>query len=324
MTATNGWTVPAHLQPTPESVRFDLRSALDAVVALRAEVPDDAFTATVLGTERMGSAVAIRSDGLLLTIGYLITEAESIWLTANDGTAVPGHPLAVDFESGFGLVMPLGRLGVRALELGTSSRARIGDDTLVIGHGGRAHALKTRLILKREFSGYWEYVLDEALFTAPAHPHWSGTALLGEDGRLIGIGSLLVQEAFEGEAEPGNMFVPTDLLVPILEELLTLGRRTSPPRPWLGMYVAEEEGRLLVVGLAERGPASRAGVRRGDTVIEVSGERPAGLADLFRRVWRQGPAGTEIPLALGRKGTRVATRVRSGDRADFLKKPRLH
>ncbi|MCU0896844.1 MAG: S1C family serine protease [Burkholderiales bacterium] len=324
MSDTNQWSFPPSLQPKQDDLQFDLGRAMNAVVGLRAEVPEDAFTASILGTDRAGSGVVIREDGLVLTIGYLVTEAASIWLTTTDGRVVPGHPLAFDFASGFGLVMPLGKLDAPALQRGSTAALGIGDDAFVLGQGGRAHALKARVIAKREFAGYWEYVLDEALFTAPAHPQWGGAALLGADGRLAGIGSLFVQETVDGEEVEANMFVPIDLLEPILDDLLKQGRRAGAVRPWLGMYTAEVKGQLVVNALVRNGPADRAGVKLGDAVVEVAGQRVLSLADLFRRVWRLGAAGAEIPLSLARKGAPVAVRVRSGDRADYLKKPQLH
>ena len=317
------WSVPRDLQPDPRALAFDLATALDAVVMLHAEIPEDGFTASILGTERIGNGVVIRDDGLILTIGYLVTEAESIWITANDGTVVPGHPLAYDFASGFGLVQPLGRLRAPALARGSATSLQPGDEAVVLGHGGQPHALGVRVFAKREFAGYWEYALDEALFTTPPHPEWSGAALVSGEGLLIGIGSLFVQEAQDGETIKGNMFVPVDLLAPILDDMLTSGRAAGRPRPWLGLYAREESGRLVVNGLAEGGPAARAGVRPGDVVAAVAGERVDRLADLFRAVWRQGPAGTMIPIALDRGGTPVSVEIRSRDRNDLLKKPRL-
>jgi S1-C subfamily serine protease len=323
MTAKEEWAFPRELQPRAGEVDFDLSAALNAVVALRADVPEDAFTASILGTERTGNGVVIRDDGLILTIGYLITEAETIWLTANDGTVVQGYPLAYDFTSGFGLVQPLGRLGVKPLVQGSAALVETEDDVIVIGHGGHAHALKARIIDKREFAGYWEYVLDEALFTAPAHPEWSGAALVGDDGRLIGIGSLLVQEQVDEDTVHGNMFVPIDLLHPIVDDMVRQGRRAGLMRPWLGVYVAEVKERLVVSALASGGPAERAGVQPGDVVLEVGGQRVSELAPFFRAMWRLGPAGTEIPLVLIRDGTRVDVKIHSAERGDFLKKPRL-
>lgn len=294
-----------------------------SVVMLRAEIPDDAFTASILGTERFGNAVVIRDDGLMLTIGYLITEAESIWLTTIDGTVIPGHPLAFDFASGLGLVMPLGRLDVPPMPRGSAASIATGDEAIVIGYGGRAHALEAHVFAKREFAGFWEYVLDEALFTTPPHPEWSGAALVGQEGHLLGIGSLFVQEAVDDKAVKGNLFVPVDLLEPIMNDLLTRGHPAPPPRSWLGMYTGEDGGRLVVGGVATDGPADVAGVHPGDVVVEVAGKRVASLADLFRSVWRQGPAGTEISLGLLREGAPLRVAVRSRDRNDFLRKPLL-
>jgi S1-C subfamily serine protease len=324
MADTANWAFPAALQPSPDEAQFDLAAALDAVVLLRTEVPEDAFTAPILGTERAGNGVVIRDDGLVLTIGYLITEAQSIWLTTNRGTVVQGHALAYDQSTGFGLVLPLAPLGVQPLQRGSPRLAEPGAAVIVIGQGGSAHSLKAKIIARREFAGYWEYVLDEALFTAPAHPQWGGAALVGEDGRLLGIGSLLVQELVGGKTVDGNMFVPIDLLEPILEDLLKLGRAARPPRPWLGMYTTEMEGHLVVGGLAPGGPAERAGVRLGDLVLEVEGKSVKGLATLFRSIWALGPAGTEVALTVSRRGVTSKLQIRSADRSDFLKKPRLH
>jgi S1-C subfamily serine protease len=324
MAGLGNWAFPDALQPSPDETAFDLAAALDAAVMLRTEIPEDAFTAQILGTERAGNGVVIREDGLILTIGYLITEAESIWITNNRGAVVQGHALAYDQGSGFGLVMPLGHLGTRPLARGSAASVKTDSPVLVIGHGGRAHSLKARIVSKREFAGYWEYVLDEALFTAPAHPQWGGAALVGDDGKLLGIGSLLVQEAVGDKTVDGNMFVPIDLLAPILDDMLASGRAARPPRAWLGLYIAEMEGRLVVGGLAPGGPAERAGLKLGDLLLEVGGDRVAGLAALFRKIWSCGPAGTEIALAFSRRGATSTVRIRSADRSDFLKKPRLH
>jgi S1-C subfamily serine protease len=326
MAESDHWAFPDAVQPKADEVRFELAAVLDAVVQLRSEVPEDAFTASILGTERLGSGVAIGDERLVLTIGYLITEAQSIWLTTNGGAVVPGYPLAYDQVTGFGLVQPLGRLDVPVLARGSSAACAVGEEMILVGHGGQPHALKTRVIAKREFAGYWEYLLDEAIFTAPAHPQWGGAALVGMDGHLLGIGSLLVQEVVAGQAVQGNMIVPVDLLAPIYEDLRTRGSANRPPRPWLGMYTTEAEGsaQLVVAGLADGGPADRAGVKRGDLVLEVAGSGVTGLADLFRKVWRLGPVGVEVLLTLAREGSMVRVAVRSADRNDFLKKPQLH
>ena len=324
MENSNDWAFPSEMRPRSEDLRFDLDAALDSMVLLRAEIPEDAFTASILGTERAGNSVVIRDDGLVLTIGYLVTEASAIWLTTNRGNVVAGDPLAYDQPTGFGLVQALGALGVPALARGTAASCRVGDNVVVAGHGGRAHALKASVFAKREFAGYWEYVLDEAVFTVPAHPQWGGAALLGGDGRLLGIGSLLVEEKLEGETVQGNMIVPIDLLEPILEDMLRLGRASRPPRPWLGLYATGVGRHVAVAGVAERAPATLAGVKVGDIVTEVAGERVSGLADLFRRIWRLGDAGTEVPLTIARKGDVLHLMVRSADRNDFLRKRSVH
>ncbi len=317
------WAFPAQLQPR-SSDWPGLEHALDALVLLRAEVPEDAFTASNLGTERIGNGVLIRDDGLVLTIGYLITEATAIWLTTTQGEVVPGYALASDQSSGFGLVQALGRLKAPVLERGSAKGLKVDDRVVVASHGGRPHAVATKIIARREFAGSWEYVLDEALFTSPAHPQWGGAAMIGADGRLAGIGSLLVQETIEDKAVQGNMVVPIDLLEPILEDLLNLGRSAGPVRPWLGFYVTEVSGQLVVAGMAEGGPAQKASMKTGDVLLEVAGAKASSLAQLFRSVWRLGPAGVEVPITVARGGVVVPLRVLSGDRQNFLKKPHLH
>jgi len=318
------WIFPAALQPTAGEVEFDLDAVVRSVVMVHAEIPESAFTASALGTERVGSGVVIGTDGLVLTIGYLITEASSIWLTAHDGRVVPAHALAFDQSTGFGLVLPLGELRLPQLERGSSRTLEVAEDVCVIGHGGLGHSLKAKVIARREFAGYWEYVIDDALFTAPPHPEWGGTALVGSDGRLRGIGSLLVQEAVSGESFDANMFVPIDLLEPALQDLKALGRRSGPPRPWLGLYATEIQDRLVIGSLAHSGPAQRAGVRRGDRVLAVADSPVSSLAELFRKIWSVGPAGTDVPLTLARGQGTLRVRVQSADRNDFLLKPSRH
>jgi S1-C subfamily serine protease len=324
MSELGTWTFPDRLQPRQEKLDFDLEAALQSVVLLHAEISDDAFTAAVLGTERLGHGVVIRADGLVLTIGYLITEARSIWLTTNSGAVVPGHAVAYDQVTGFGLVLPLGRLDLPPMERGSASTAAVGDSVTVIGHGGLGHALDAKVIARREFAGYWEYLLEEALFTSPAHPQWGGAALVGRDGRLLGVGSLLVQEPRGAHTIDANMFVPIDLLEPILEDMLRLGRPARAARPWLGMYATTLEGVLVVGGLTQGGPAQRAGVRLGDVLLEVAGEPVGDLAGLLRRVWSVGPAGAEISMTLARGGNTSHVSVASADRDEYLSKPRKH
>lgn len=323
MSDTGNWSFPSEMQPTSAEVAFDLPHALSAVVRLSSRIPEDGFTAQLLGTERTGNGVVIRDNGLIVTIGYLITEAEAIWITTHDGRVVAGHPLAFDFATGMGLVLPLAPLGVAPLPFGTSASVDVDDEVYVIGHGGRSHALKAEIFARREFAGYWEYLLDVALFTSPPHPEWSGAALVDQDGRLVGIGSLFVQEAEGNDVRKGNMFVPIDVLVPILDDMVRTGRAGRPPRPWLGLYASEDNRRIVVGGLASGGPAERAGMKQGDQIVAVAGRNVATLADLYRGVWNLGPSGTDIPVAVLRGGNTLQLTIKSADRGDVLKKPSL-
>jgi S1-C subfamily serine protease len=318
------WAFPDSLQPKQEKLNFDLATAFEAVVQVRATIPEAAFTASILGTERVGNGVVIDESGLVLTIGYLITEADSVWLTNAAGAVVPATVLAYDFATGFGLLLPLGRLAAPMLPRGNCAAAAIGDEVIVVSHGGSEHTLTATIADKREFAGYWEYVLDEAIFTTPPHPQWGGAALLDKDGRLLGIGSLLVEDAVRGQLTRGNMIVPIDLIEPILPDLVKSGRSGHPPRPWLGMYTSETDGQLVVVGIAPGGPANRAGVDVGDAVLQVGRVQVGALAELFREIWSLGGPGTQIPLTLSRNGKTFDVRIRSADRSNFLFKPALH
>jgi S1-C subfamily serine protease len=325
MAALSEWKVPSGLQPKPDQYGYDLDRALSAVVGLRAVIPPDAFTAETLGTERAGNGVVIREKGLVLTIGYLITEAETIWLTTVDGRVVPGHALAYDQETGLGLVQALGSLDLPVLPMGASERLQVAERVVVGGAGGRQRSVAARVVARQEFAGYWEYVLEEAIFTAPAHPYWGGTALIGSTGELLGIGSLQLQrDQDSGRAEDLNMIVPIDLLKPILDDLLTHGRPNRPPRPWLGFYATEVEDKVVIVGLAPRGPAQQADLRTGDMVLAVAGEEVTELAPLFRRIWSLGPAGVDVPLTVYRDGHTFEMHVTSSDRSRFFKTPSLH
>jgi S1-C subfamily serine protease len=325
MPSVSDWKISPAVQPKPQDYAYDLESVLGSVVGLRSIIPADAFTADTLGTERGGNGVLIRADGLVLTVGYLVTEAETIWLTLIDGRAVPGTVLGYDQATGFGLVQALARLDLPALPIGRSSDASIGDQVVVAGAGGRQRSVAARIVAKQEFAGYWEYVLDEAIFTAPSHPNWGGTAVIGPGGDLIGIGSLQLQEGRE-QGPPGdlNMIIPIDLLKPILNDLQTLGRPNHPPRPWLGLYATEIEDKVVVVGLAKDGPAQRADLHTGDVVLSVAGAEVNGLAELYRKVWALGAAGTDVPVSIYRDGKSFATRIKSSDRNRFLKAPKLH
>jgi S1-C subfamily serine protease len=323
MATVSEWKVPNSVQPRREDYGYDLEQALTAMVGLHSIVPQDAFTADTLGVERAGNGVVI-GTGLVLTVGYLITEAETIWLHLHDGRVVPGHALAIDQETGFGLVQALDKLELPSLTLGSSAAAQVGDKVVLGGAGGRTRSVAGQVAAKQEFAGYWEYVLDEAIFTYPAHPNWGGTALISPRGDLIGIGSLQLERERAGKPENLNMVVPIDLLKPIREDLQKFGRVNKPMRPWLGLYSTEIEDKIVAVGIAGKGPAARAEIRTGDVVLAVKGEKISTLSSFYRKVWALGTAGVEVPLTLYRDGVTFDVRVNSSDRAKFLKAPRLH
>ncbi len=257
------WEVAPSDRPRGSDYGFDLDQALSSVLALRAEVPEDAFTADALGVERAGNAVLIRQSGIVLTIGYLVTEAERVSLRTNRGQVVDGHVLGYDQSSGFGVIQALGDLDIPAIRLGDSRHAGVGDDVVVGGAGGRRRSLAGQIVARQEFAGYWEYLIEEAIFTAPSHPNWGGTALIGSAGELLGIGSLhLQQQASNGSLVPLNMMVPIELLTPIADDLIA-GRAGRIARPWLGVYAQEMQKSVVVVGIAGRGPAARAGLPAG-------------------------------------------------------------
>jgi S1-C subfamily serine protease len=307
--------------PQSETSSMDIDGLLRSVVALRATIPDDAFTAATLGTLREGSGIVIDEQGLVLTIGYLITEAEEVWLTRGDGQVVAAHALAYDQVTGFGLVQALGPLGLPALPLGDSQKAGVDDD--VIFADGHGRFVRATIVAKQEFAGYWEYLLDEAIFIAPAHPSWGGAALIGADGKLLGVGSLRLQMSRGGDTADINMAVPINLLPPILDDLVTQGAVNRPPRPWLGIFSAESDGEVVVMSVTEGGPAAKAGVQPGDVISDVRDAEVDGLADFYRKVWRAGPAGAEVPMRVVRDGRDTWLRVKSADRNSFLKKPQL-
>jgi S1-C subfamily serine protease len=320
----DGYEVEKHLRPQADDLAFDLDRALSSLVVLRATVPDDAFTAETLGTERLGNAIVISESGLVLTIGYLVTEAEDVTLIANDGRRISAHVLGSDAVTGFGLMQALEPLDLPALPIGDSRPIATDGEVLVAGGGGRAHTVAARLIARAPFAGYWEYRLDEALFTAPGHPHWSGAALIGPSGALIGVGSLQMNhEGPGGQTQTVNMSVPIELLPPILDDLAR-GRSTHEPRPWLGVYAHDSEGHVVVMDVSTGGPADRAEVRGGDVVLAVAGRKVASLADFYTRLWALGPAGVTAPLRLRREDDVFEVMVKTGDRATRMRKRRFN
>jgi S1-C subfamily serine protease len=317
------WRVPPAIQPRTGDYAFDLDRALSSIVGLHSIVPADAFTAETLGIERAGNGVVI-DDGLVLTIGYLITEAESVWLHLGDGRVMEGHALGFDSVTGFGLVQALGQMNIDPLPLGSSAATTLGDRVVVGGAGGSTHSVACQIAAKQEFAGYWEYLLDEAIFTHPAHPNWGGAGLISSSGELIGIGSLQLEREKAGKAEHVNMIVPIDLLKPTLDDLRRFGKVNKPARPWLGMYSTEIDNRVVVIGISGNGPAARAELKAGDVILAVKGEKITSQAGFYRKLWALGPAGVDVPLTVHHEGVTFDVTLASTDRARLLKGPRLH
>jgi S1-C subfamily serine protease len=298
----------------------DAEATLSAVVRVQSRILPDARTAPTLGARREGSGVLVRA-GYVLTIGYLVIEAEAIEVTAGDGRSVPATLAAYDHATGFGLLKLVAPLSGKPLPLGDSTALAERDAAMVVGHGGGEALNLVTVVSRRPFSGSWEYLLDAAIFTYPPVHNWSGAALISARGELLGVGSLIVPDAGgAGTPSPGNLFVPIDLLKPILDDLIAHGRAPGPRRPWLGVYAEELRGRLFVARVAREGPAERAGVSSGDIVIGVGGEEVASLADFYRKVWARGAAGVEVPLRL-LQGLEVKDlRVRSIDRPEYFRR----
>jgi S1-C subfamily serine protease len=323
MPSMSEWRVPPANQPRPGDYGFDLDEVLASVVGLHSFVPADAFTAETLGTERGGNGVVI-DDGLILTIGYLITEADQVWLHLSDGRVMEGHALGFDAATGFGLVQALGRLNIDPIPLGSSATANIGDRVVIGGAGGRTRSVGSQIAAKQEFAGYWEYLLDEAIFTHPAHPNWGGAGMISSSGELIGIGSLQLERERGGKAEHVNMIVPIDLLKPVLTDLRRFGKVNRPARPWLGMYSTEIDNRIVVMGISGNGPAARAELKAGDVILAVKGEKVTSQAGFYRKLWALGPAGVDVPLTVHHEGVTFDVTLASTDRGKLLKGPRLH
>lgn len=312
------------VEPNSPGVTIDVGRLLPSIVSVRTTIPEDAYTASILGTERTGHGVVIGENGLILTIGYLVMEAETVWVVDNDGNPSAAHVLANDQESGFGLVQTLTPLQLPAVSLGDSNSASEGDPVLVVGYGDASEAVQAQIVSRREFAGYWEYLVENAIFTEPTYPDWSGAALFGQAGELLGICSLFIQRGDGDATSDQNMFVPTDVLKPILDELTAQGETSRPSRPWLGMFTMESDDRLAVAGLVHDGPAHKAGVKVGDFVLAVGGTPVSELAQLYRRTWAIGGAGADVPLSIGRDGRTFDLVVHSSDRSERLKAPPLH
>ena len=297
-----------------------LTGLLSGVVHVKTFINPDGRTTKSMGREREGSAIVIDSNGLILTIGYLMVEAHAAEVVTNDGRAVAADIVGYDFQTGLGLLKATAPLKVQPLAFGKSAAVKERDAMVVAGFGGPGNAAPAVVVSKREFAGNWEYLLEEAIFTAPPHQAWSGAALLDHEGKLVGVGSLIVGDATgKGDRMQGNMFVPTDLLPPILADLIVSGRTAGPGRPWLGMTTDEARGHLLVSAVTPEGPAERAGLKRGDMILGVGGAPVNHLPDLYRSLYAQGEAGTVIPLDVLKDSEKRRLEVKSINRLDFLR-----
>ncbi len=309
------------VQPGNSSLPAEVVDALPAVVGVHTTIPEDRRSARTLGSEREGHGTIIDDEGLIVTIGYLIMEADTVTITDNDGRELPATIVGYDYESGFGLVRTTVPPRVKPMRFGDSDSLTLRSEAYVGGVGGEKAALKVKVAGRREFAGYWEYLLDNAIFTVPAYPLWGGSALIGPDGSLLGVGSLLVQEALGpgSPAFPGNMYVPINRLKPIFDELVQSGGISTPPRPWLGLYTVEHMGQLVIGGISDGGPADRAGLQRGDILQSLNGEVLDDVPDFYKKLWAAGPAGTTISLRMERDSDAFEVKVRSGDRGTYHK-----
>jgi S1-C subfamily serine protease len=306
--------------PAPAGATEDLGRFRDSVVRIEARAVEGAPSAETLGRRRVGSGVVI-GERTVLTIGYLLLETETVDVVTAGGRRIPAGVAGYDHATGFGLVRTALPIDGRPMELGDSDAVRERQKLLTLGHG-EAEATELHVLSRKPFSGSWEYLLERPIYTFPPVNNWSGSALMTEDGKLVGIGSLVVNDAAaERRGVPGNLFVPVNLVKPILADLLAAGRRKGPAQPWLGLGTEPVRGHLMVVRVSRDGPAEGAGIGPGDIILAVDGEQVSDQADFYRRVWKLGPAGTEVPLKL-LKGSAVRdVKVRSVDRMDVLSKP---
>jgi S1-C subfamily serine protease len=306
--------------PPEQQQKLSLDEMIEPVVRIKVFADPDARTAQSLGHERQGSGIVIDSNGLVLTIGYLMVEALAAEIITNDGRTVAAEVVGYDHDTGFGLLRAVSPLKLRAMSFGKSADLKPGEAVLASSYGGRDGTVPAFVAARREFAGSWEYLIDGAIFTTPAHSHWSGAALINHDGKLVGVGSLIVADALgQGTQVAGNMYVPIDLLIPVFADLLANGRAATPPKPWLGMNTEEKGGRLIVSRVTPGSPAEKSGLKRGDVITGIGGVAPQGLADLYRKIWARGEAGVEVPVVIDRDGDKQHLDIKSIDRLDVLK-----
>jgi S1-C subfamily serine protease len=303
--------------PPPANPQSELTVDALSVVRVRSKAVADARSNRTLGPAREGSGVVLDAQGLVLTIGYLILEAETVELSTVDGRSFPATVVGYDSATGFGLLRSLRPLPIPPIQVGQSSTIGDRERVLIVGFDGVAPAF---VASRRQFVGYWEYLLDEAIYTAPATVNWSGAALLNREGRLLGIGSLAVPDAAgAGSGIPGNMFVPIDLIKPLLGDLVKLGKSTAPPRPWIGVQTQEVEGNVIVMRVSSDSPAEKAAMQPGDVIVRAGGQIIKGQADFYTRLWSLGQAGVDVSLEVLRGGRLQSVSVKSIDRDAYYR-----
>ncbi len=318
------WAVPSGgapdpAGPAPPTARPRPERTVDSlsVVKLRSRTFVGARSSQTLGSQREGTGVVLDSEGLVLTIGYLILEAETIELSTADGSSFPATVVGYDNVTGLGLVRSLRPLPIAPIRIGQSSLVALRERVLIVGFDGVAPAV---VVSRRQFVGFWEYLLDEAIYTAPITVNWSGAALLDHEGKLLGVGSLSVNDALGSDNQvPGNLFVPIDLLKPLMSDLVTHGKSSARPRPWIGVQTQEVHGNVIVTRVSPDGPADAAAIRPGDVIVAVGGESIKGQADFYMRLWSRGAAGVEIPLEVLRGGKIQSVTVTSSDRDRYYR-----
>jgi S1-C subfamily serine protease len=293
---------------------------LSSVVRIKTYINPDGRTVDNLGAERDGSGIVIDDAGLILTIGYLMVEAHAAEAITNDGRRIPATVVGYDNDTGFGLLKAVAPLKVRAMPFGKSGDLKVGEPVLAASFGGRDGIAPAFVVSRREFAGPWEYLVDGAIYTAPAHSHWSGAALITREGKLVGVGSLIVGDApGNGGGTAGNLYVPTDLLMPILADLIANGAVGGHAKPWIGVSTQPSDDGLMVSRVTPDSPAEKAGLRRGDLITNIGGDTPKTLPDFYRKLWSLGSAGATVPLDVQRDGQNQHFDVQSINRMDHLK-----
>jgi S1-C subfamily serine protease len=335
LTSISGWLLlaaycAASLGAEPQSPHddaggIDAQKFFSAIVKVQARALPNARSAATLGTEREGTGVVIDDGGLIVTIGYLVIEADEVTIIDDRGRSLPAKAVGYDHASGLALVRPIAPFKAIPLPLGDSTKLTENDPVLIVNHGGRSEVTFAYVVSRRTFTGSWEYLLERAIFTSPPSLNWSGAALVDKDGALLGVGSLILRDASQADPHvPGNMFVPIDLLKPILPDLVKSGRRAGPARPWLGVNADEVQGRLLVTRVSPEGPADRAGVQAGDIILAVGAEAVHTQAEFYRKVWGLGNAGSDIPLRVLQDSDVRELKLHSIDRLDYFRQKPMY